>query len=97
MLGEVVNEQVRREFRVRRFRQHAVSLPLFAMVIGLGIWSLTKPEVSEVGSSLMALPIVIALAVLAFSVWNWRCPSCNGYLGKTINPKECPKCGTELR
>jgi DNA polymerase II large subunit len=38
----------------------------------------------------------VIISVLAFSFLNWRCPSCNKYLGKAINPKFCSKCGTQL-
>jgi rRNA maturation endonuclease Nob1 len=33
---------------------------------------------------------------LIFSLFNWRCPSCNKYLGKAINAKFCAKCGVQL-
>jgi len=40
---------------------------------------------------------VLVAAAVIFSFANWRCPACNGYLGRGINPKFCSKCGTELR
>lgn len=39
----------------------------------------------------------IALAAVGFSLVNWRCPSCNVYLGRGISPRFCSKCGIELR
>ncbi|TMQ49613.1 MAG: hypothetical protein E6K73_09610 [Candidatus Eisenbacteria bacterium] len=41
--------------------------------------------------------LVLVAAAVIFSFANWRCPACNGYLGRGINPKFCSKCGTELR
>ena len=32
-----------------------------------------------------------------FSFRNWRCPACNGYLGRSMSMNFCPKCGVELR
>jgi hypothetical protein len=44
-------------------------------------------------------PIFLALVVggLSFSLWNWRCPACSRYLGRAINPRNCPSCGVRLR
>lgn len=28
---------------------------------------------------------------------NWRCPSCNAWLGRFFNVKSCPSCNAELR
>jgi len=40
---------------------------------------------------------VFVVGALVFSFKNWRCPACNGYLGKAFNPRYCSKCGVELR
>jgi len=32
-----------------------------------------------------------------FSLYNWRCPACNKYLGKQRSPKYCSKCGVALQ
>jgi hypothetical protein len=55
-----------------------------------------------------ALFLVILLAVVykrhdlfgeysGFTAINWRCPSCNKYLGKDINKRACRHCKTRLR
>jgi hypothetical protein len=40
---------------------------------------------------------VIIVAVVAYNLVNWRCPACNAYLHRNINPGFCPKCGVQLR
>jgi hypothetical protein len=40
--------------------------------------------------------VVLFTGGIAFSVFNWRCPACNKYLGKSMNPKFCSKCGAPL-
>lgn len=40
--------------------------------------------------------VVLILGGLGFSLYNWRCPACNKYLGKAMSPKFCAKCGVEL-
>jgi rubrerythrin len=41
--------------------------------------------------------IAVILGFVAFTLWNWRCPACNRYLGKGISPSFCPKCGVPLQ
>jgi hypothetical protein len=47
----------------------------------------------------LGAPIFLVLVVgsVLFSLWNWRCPACGGYLGRSLNPKYCPSCGVRLR
>ncbi|NGP89703.1 hypothetical protein [Fodinibius halophilus] len=48
--------------------------------------------------------LALVLATIGLSIWGvtsfWRCPSCNGHLGKLYigldHPKYCPGCGVEL-
>lgn len=40
---------------------------------------------------------VIIVAVVAYNLVNWRCPACNAYLRRNLNPSFCPKCGIQLR
>lgn len=34
--------------------------------------------------------------LVIYSFFNWRCPKCNVYLGRSINLKHCSKCGVQL-
>jgi hypothetical protein len=87
---------LRAQFAARRRNQIILAIPLIAVILLL----LT----SEGKDSIMGLPLAIAgpgaivliLAGLVFSLYNWRCPACNGYLGKAISPKFCARCGVEL-
>ena len=47
-------------------------------------------------SVLMGAAFALVLGAVVFSFQNWRCPSCNGYLGKAISPRFCSKCGAAL-
>jgi hypothetical protein len=53
-------------------------------------------QIMAVGPIILAFIGILSVSVLVFSFLNWRCPSCNKYLGKAINPKFCSKCGTQL-
>ncbi len=93
------DESVIEEFRRRRTRQLVVIVPVVAVLV----FMTTRGEGESI--ALAGLPeavvgvtaLVIILAVLAFSISNWRCPSCNRYLGKAINPAFCSRCGAQLR
>ena len=85
-------------FRERRKRQWVVTLPFILLVLG-ALWFRDHPDqtLMAVGANVFFPVFLVALAsVLVFSFRNWRCPGCNGYLGKAMNPKFCPKCGTAL-
>jgi len=92
-------ERVIEEFRRRRTRQFIVIVPMVAVLFfmttrgeGESISFAGLPE-AVVGAAALA----IILAALVFSIYNWRCPACNRYLGKAINPAFCSKCGAQLR
>jgi RsiW-degrading membrane proteinase PrsW (M82 family) len=34
---------------------------------------------------------------IAFNRFSWRCPACNAYLGRTVNPAACRSCRAPLR
>ncbi|MFN2385100.1 MAG: hypothetical protein ABR576_02230 [Thermoanaerobaculia bacterium] len=73
----------REEFRARRRRQWTLALPFLLLLAALAL-------APQSGASLLGLAprlwVPVALAVLAgavvFSLRNWRCPACNGYLGR---------------
>lgn len=85
-------------FKERRNRQWIVTVPMVVLVFGL-IWFRDHPgqALMGVGANAFAPVFLVALAaVTIFTFRNWRCPACNGYLGKAISPKFCPKCGAQL-
>ncbi len=74
----------------RRKRQIILSLALVAVLLPIAF-------ASERVSWLPFLMIAVIVPGIVFSFRNWRCPGCNGYLGRTFNPKFCQKCGIQLR
>ena len=85
------------EFKKKRTRQIMAVGPIILGFIGLlsvennptGIFGLAP-------KTILVAAFAVIISVLVFSLLNWRCPSCNKYLGKAINPKFCSKCGTQL-
>ncbi|HEV7239259.1 MAG TPA: hypothetical protein VGQ36_08470 [Thermoanaerobaculia bacterium] len=91
-------EQIADEFRRRRSRQWFAAVPgiaaFFFVVFGF------EPDSSFLGidtDSLFILAAGVIVGYLMFSIWNWRCPACDGYLGKSMNPTFCIKCGARLK
>jgi hypothetical protein len=95
---EEQKRQFQEEFRGRRSRQWIVSLPIVAMLFATAVLRDREADTvagfssAAVGGTL----IVLVLGVLVFSLWNWRCPACSGYLGKAMSPRFCAKCGVQL-
>jgi hypothetical protein len=93
-----VEDQVKVAFGKRFRRQLAVAvivLPALMLVVLAADGRLEA--IGGIPPSMLGLPITVLIVVaLAFSLWNWRCPGCRSYLGKTWYPRYCPKCGVRL-
>lgn len=90
---------VRRDFASRRRRQLLFSAPLVGALAVIAVLA-DKKSAFFVGypSGMWATAgFVLIAGVLGFSLRNWRCPACGGYLGKAISPKFCSKCGVPLQ
>jgi hypothetical protein len=91
------NTYISEEFKRKRTRQIMAVGPFVLAFIALlsvehsssGIFGLPRNIV-------LGIAFALIISVLIFSFLNWRCPSCNKYLGKAINPKFCSKCGVQL-
>ena len=87
------------EFKKRKTRQLIAAIPAVLMILLL----VGAQETGWIGLAgipatvLQPVAVAIILAVVAFSLLNWRCPSCKAYLGKRINPRFCAKCSEQLQ
>jgi hypothetical protein len=80
------------EFARRRRRQFAVTIPLMVVVLASAILA-TDAEAHENRVVAAVVFGITLVSLVAFSLVNWRCPSCRVYLHKVTNPKFCPNCG----
>ena len=91
--------QFQATFALRRRRQLIAIVPtvLFAFLLGAS----DGRHGSHVAGLPQSFTMFAALAgvagIVLFSFRNWRCPSCDRYLGRTMNPSFCSRCGIPLR
>ena len=91
-------EELRRDFARRRIRQWLVVIPSVLALIAVRMLPDSGDTLFGINTQIVLLAcIAILLGVLGFTVYNWRCPSCEKYLGRGINPKFCGSCGFQLR
>lgn len=88
--------QFREQFAIRRRRQWIATIPAVAAILGLILVDSNRAAAGLSSDVLVGIAFAVIVGVLIFSLLNWRCPACNGYLGRVINPKFCSKCGAEL-
>jgi len=96
---EPQKEFFRTTFARRRRHQLVIALPVMVAIIAAILGD--EPGAGAVYGlpAVVWAPIlaVVVASALIFSFVNWRCPACNRYLGRGLNPKFCPKCGVQLR
>lgn len=91
--------EIRTLFAAKRRRQILVSLPLIVLIVGFAFLEKGASGAILGIPASMAFPGFLAMVAgaIVFSLYNWRCPACNRYLGKQRNPKFCSKCGAALQ
>ncbi len=89
---------IKTEFTSRKRNQIIVSISLIAMIILFVLFGENPDHVMLGMPATVWGPAFVVLFTggIGFSVFNWRCPACNKYLGKSMNPKFCSKCGAPL-
>ena len=92
-------KKVKAEFKTRFQRQIAITLLLLPAIIVAAMNRRMRTEsiFGIPGQTLIPIAIVFIFGGIGLSLWNWRCPGCNKYLGKSFYPKHCSGCGAQLR
>ena len=82
-------EWIRKEYRRRVHRQ--VVVPVIGLLLIGATFVIGGPDWAK------GATVVVLIPLFGFTFWNWRCPACNGYLGKGSNHRFCPKCSVQLK
>jgi len=90
--------QIMQDFGIRRSRQLlAIGVALF-LVLFLAILHKRPAILGEFsGNTLFEVQIIVIASFIGFTSFNWRCPSCNTFLGNDISRRMCRKCRSRLR
>ena len=90
--------QIMREFEARRGRQSFAIVAALFMVLFLAMLYNRPTVLGEFSkNTIFGAQVIVIAAFIGFSSVNWRCPSCNKYLGSDMNRRLCRKCGSRLR
>lgn len=85
-------------FKLRQERQLlaiAVALLLIVLLAMIHHRSDLFGNISK--GAVFAMQAMVIAAFIGFSSANWRCPSCNKYLGGNIYKRGCRKCGARFQ
>jgi len=92
------NNQTIQDFRLRQSRQFlAMALTMFLLLLLVLIYKRSDIFGEFSKNNIVGLQIILIGVFIGFSAINWRCPSCNKYLGGDINKRICKKCGIRLQ
>ena len=83
----------------RRRIMLTVAIPVLPLAIAM-LYSRDHPHANILGISVSTIAILSVpgvLIALGVMLYVWRCPQCDRYLGRSLNPKFCPHCGTPLQ
>jgi Mn2+/Fe2+ NRAMP family transporter len=91
-------QKIMQEFLVRRTRQ-LIAIGAAAILVLLVAMLYKRSDLfGEFSKNTLAFAqILIILAFINFTAFNWRCPSCKKYMGNDMNPRGCKKCGVRLQ
>lgn len=91
-------DRIKREFKTRRIRQIIAIGTTLALLLLLAIlYNHTQMLEGFAKNDILAAQILLLCSFIAFSWYNWKCPSCNNYVGPDINRAACRHCGAKLR
>lgn len=87
------------EFKKRRRRQLIAVLPF--LVAAFAMFMIPGEDADQLHGLativMVCICIAVMIAVAVFWWFNWRCPACKSYLGKSMNPIFCQTCGAKLQ
>ena len=96
--SEEQKQEFKRQFKSRRARQLLLIVPVILLLFSrFFLRDGRVTELTGISADYLGIALLVVVAgILLFTVKNWRCPACNRYLGRTISPRFCQKCGVEL-
>lgn len=92
------SRQIMQDFGVRRGRQLLAIGAVLFLVFFLAMLHKRPTVLGEFSKdTIFGAQVIVIAAFIGFSSVNWRCPSCNKYLGNDLNRPVCKKCESRLQ
>jgi hypothetical protein len=92
------SEKIKQEFKALRTRQLvAIGVTLALLLLIALLYNHTHMLEGFAKNDILSAQILILCVFIGFSSYNWKCPSCNSYIGPDINRRICKHCGARLR
>jgi hypothetical protein len=91
-------QTIMREFTIRRTRQLIAIASIVVLVLLLAAMYKRPDIFGELSKgNIVIAQVLLILAFINFTAYNWLCPSCKKYLGSNMNRRACIHCGARLR
>jgi cell division protein FtsW (lipid II flippase) len=91
-------EEIKKDFARRLKRQLIAVATAVALVLLTAAVYKRQDLFGQFQKNVMLyVQILLILAFINFTAFNWRCPSCKKYLGPELHKHVCRKCGARLR
>ena len=98
MIQKRDHNQIVENFKLRQDRQLlAIAVALLFIVLLAMIHHRSDLFGNLSKGAIFGMQAMVIAAFIGFTSANWRCPSCNKYLGSNINKRGCRKCGTRFQ
>lgn len=98
-MGNKNKDQIMKSFKKKKRLNYIITIVVFAVAF-FALWFVNNREYftnDNTRTYILYLICAVTLGGLAASIVNWRCPACNKYLGRSMDPSVCRKCGAKLR
>jgi ribosomal protein S27AE len=92
--GEI--SRFKEEFAKKKRLQILLVAPMFLVLIVTVFLPAYGKEMGLTPETIKWGFLYYAILAVGLSFYNWRCPACGKYLGRSFWIKFCPKCGAPL-
>jgi len=100
-MAQELNKKISEEEVIAEFSKRRKRVTQLAVSLGILVGVLVILYQGVASNTIMIILLVLLFVAAAYmNIKIWRCPSCNGHLGKLYlglkGPKHCPNCGIRL-
>jgi hypothetical protein len=98
-MGNQNNKQIMKSFKKKKILNYIITLVVFAVGFFAFWFANNRDYFSNENTRVYIAYLICAAAIggLAASIINWRCPACKKYMGRSMDPRICRKCGAKLQ